>query len=1027
MYLNSFAENIFLAGDFNARIGGRLDFIEYLDTINERCALDKTVNSYCDAFLEFIKDVKMCIVNGRVTPKYDNYTCVNRNGCSVVDYIITDYGSLERCKMCKVFPVNELMNENSELKLLLSNSCKTPDHSIILIEFEYGNDIEDTEETGTDNKNLGYRKYSFQNQNHNFLNNEIWNSAMIKIIETLENNLKTKEQLNVLYENLIQSIITEMDTYLEFKDIDKTMTKKYKHSKPYWNEQLTLAWKSMMQCEKTFRKFKGHRNIKSKLRDSYHIARTKFDKLLRTCERNYNNNVIRNIENMCKSDHKQFWNKMKQMGPKRKNIPLRVDKNGQTVINPTEVLGIWKSDFEQLYNPPPCPVDPDFLNNINHEKEILERNYNNKTEISDDLLNSPISFIEVKRSIILSKIGKAPGIDCIPNEVLKNPRITNLFFKLYTFCFENHIVPSLWLKSIVKPIPKSSDKSPYVPMNYRGISLISCVGKIYSSILNCRVSAFLEENNILVEEQNGFRKSRSCEDHIYVLSSLIECKKAQNQNVFAAFIDMSKAFDCINRNLLYFKLLKNNIGGKILYAIQELYKDTMSCVEINGMKTDWFATMQGVRQGDNLSPTLFSIYINDLAVELKRLNLGVKMGNLHICILLYADDIVLVSENEVNLQLMLNHVHNWCYKWQMKVNIEKTKVVHFRNKRKKKSKFVFKIDDCTLEIVDSYRYLGVIFDEYLNFDKCAKTLSEAAGRALGSIITKFKQYKNIGYHTFTKLYKAGVNSILDYGASVWGFGNHKYAQQVQNRAIRYFLGVHKNSPNFAIQSEMGWLNVQYHFYICAMRYWNRLLKMNDDRLAKRINEYQLINFSANTWCGKLCAVLEELHKVDYIIDGKMLDLPNIKDDLFDLMHDVWSNNVGFKPKLRNYTKFKQDINMEEYLVKSTRYQRSLLAQLRLGILPLQVEVGRYYRKPLNERICLLCNDQVVEDECHFLCYCKLYKTEREKFLIDTKTNISITQVLPPDELFITLMKSDVTYLLKFVECIWNKRKSFITS
>ena len=187
MYLNSFAENIFIAGDFNARIGSRLDFIEDLDTINKRCVLDTSVNSYCEAFLEFIKDVKMCIVNGRVTPKYDNYTCLNRNGCSVVDYIITDFGSLEKCKMCKVLSVNDLMIENSGLKLLLSSSCKAPDHSVILVEFEYGNEVEDQEETGVETKSCsGYRRYSFQNQNNNFLNNETWNYAMLKIIEILK-------------------------------------------------------------------------------------------------------------------------------------------------------------------------------------------------------------------------------------------------------------------------------------------------------------------------------------------------------------------------------------------------------------------------------------------------------------------------------------------------------------------------------------------------------------------------------------------------------------------------------------------------------------------------------------------------------------------------------------------------------------------------------------------------------------------------------------------------------------------------
>ena len=103
LYLNSYADNVFVAGDFNARIGGRLDFIERMDLLNKCHVLDKTINWYCDSFLEFIKDVKMCILNGRVTPEFDNFTCFNRNGCSIVDYIITDYDSLNKCKKCKVF------------------------------------------------------------------------------------------------------------------------------------------------------------------------------------------------------------------------------------------------------------------------------------------------------------------------------------------------------------------------------------------------------------------------------------------------------------------------------------------------------------------------------------------------------------------------------------------------------------------------------------------------------------------------------------------------------------------------------------------------------------------------------------------------------------------------------------------------------------------------------------------------------------------------------------------------------------
>ena len=121
LYQNSYADNVFVAGDFNARTGGRLDFIEHMDLLNKCHVLDKTINSYCDSFLEFIKDVKMCIVNERVTPEFDNFNCFNRNGCSIVDYIITDFDSLNKCKKCKVFSVNEIINENSKLKSMISS------------------------------------------------------------------------------------------------------------------------------------------------------------------------------------------------------------------------------------------------------------------------------------------------------------------------------------------------------------------------------------------------------------------------------------------------------------------------------------------------------------------------------------------------------------------------------------------------------------------------------------------------------------------------------------------------------------------------------------------------------------------------------------------------------------------------------------------------------------------------------------------------------------------------------------------
>ena len=170
------------------------------------------------------------------------------------------------------------------------------------------------------------------------------------------------------------------------------------------------------------------------------------------------------------------------------------------------------------------------------------------------------------------------------------------------------------------PIPKCIENDPRIPLNYRGINLLSCVFKVYSAVINKRVTHYLDTNKLLVDEQNGFRKQRSCTDHVYSLNAIIKNKLNAKKSVFASFIDLKKAFDCVNRDMLYFKLLQIGINGKVFKTIRNMYSNTLSAVILGSYITDWFDTDNGVRQGDTLSPTLFAIYINDLVTELNNLN-----------------------------------------------------------------------------------------------------------------------------------------------------------------------------------------------------------------------------------------------------------------------------------------------------------------------------------------------------------------------------------------------------------------------
>jgi hypothetical protein len=328
----------------------------------------------------------------------------------------------------------------------------------------------------------------------------------------------------------------------------------------------------------------------------------------------------------------------------------------------------------------------------------------------------------------------------------------------------------------------------------------------------------------------------------------------------------------VNRDLLLYKLLELGIDGGIYNSIKSLYTNNRASVKINNKFTSSFLTSCGVRQGDPLSPTLFNVYINDLLLGLETLNCGIEINSKSICSLAYADDIVLLAQHEKDMEKLLDYTVNWIKTWKLEINVEKSAFIHFRPKRMNASNCDFKINNNVLQRSNQYTYLGVCLTEHLDYKHLTDILANSAGRALGALIGKFIQFPYMGYQTYYNIFNTCVLPIMQYCASVWGYQEYSKCENVQLRAGRIFLGLNRFVANLAVRGDLGWVTCRTLQKLCMLRYWNRLLCMSDNNLAKLVFLWDYSLCYVNSWSHEVCLVLDGLGLSDHFENIEILDI-----------------------------------------------------------------------------------------------------------------------------------------------------------
>ena len=286
------------------------------------------------------------------------------------------------------------------------------------------------------------------------------------------------------------------------------------------------------------------------------------------------------------------------------------------------------------------------------------------------------------------------------------------------------------------------------------------------------MKCYAEKYSILESCQAGFRKNHSTADNLFIIKCLIDIAKANKTKLLCCLIDFKQAFDTVWRDGLWYKLYENKINGKCLAVIQSIYQNVKSKVSTNKGTTMYFPCLTGVRQGENLSPLLFSMYVNDLNSFLmsKGLNGATSELNsediyiyLKIMILLYADDTVLFSDSESDMKHSLEMFDLYCKTWQLTVNVEKTKIVVFSSGRNKQYKFMF--DSREVEVSNDYKYLGIYFTRRGSFNTAKKYIAEQANKALFLLLKKINSLK-LPLDLQLELFDRTIKPILLYGAEI---------------------------------------------------------------------------------------------------------------------------------------------------------------------------------------------------------------------------------------------------------------------
>ena len=650
-----------LMGDFNSRSGNLINRPNPLDFIatnsapdTNRLSKDKKIDTYGRNLIKMCSDLNLKILNGCFGSDsgVGNFTCHKKNRNAINESVV-DYCILSECLVpCIVDFIVDTFDK-----------CMSDVHSPLCLDLSNIPIIKNACHTSSENcEKLTYKptwkpesKTQYQNS---FDENEIMQVSE-KILSQQMSLNPTKEEMDELVKDLTSVLVDPAKRIgLCKKQRSKNSNPRKCPNKSWFNAECENKRKQFFKAKNDLRKAKTPAE-KNLLKEKMDQEGKEYKKFISAHQNLFTRDLHKNLRELHRHHPKEYWGILKK-------------SEGSKKSDPKISMADFEHHFQNLNQNEPDNSNP------SHEFDPSDINLSTIEEF-----NLEFTIDEVLENIKTLKNNKSEGVDYIKNEYIKNCplNVVELIVKLFNLILRTGHVPHDWSVGLIVPIYKKKG-SPLDPNNYRGITLLSCLGKLFTMCINVRLTKFVTDRGVIGEEQAAFREGYSTMDHAFVLNELINIYLHKKKRLYCCFIDYQKAFDTINRSALWGKLILNGINGKILQVIYNMYETAKSCVKQQSMISGLFACNMGVRQGENLSPLLFAIFLNDFEISLSSKYSGLTTINelsqilgtdnieffINMYTLLYADDTLVLAESPQEMQLALDEVGVYCNKWGLTIN-----------------------------------------------------------------------------------------------------------------------------------------------------------------------------------------------------------------------------------------------------------------------------------------------------------------------------------------------------------------------